>query len=164
MTIHKKHLNWLVAIFLFAIVAVVFQQIFTSMTEQGIASGGPYNNGAAYPAAVAVLLGVMVGVQFLVDVVTSKQDTESKRTAVKDLVLPVSLLAIFTTYLLLLGWLGYHLTTPVMVFSIIMLCGAKRPITTAAAAIVISISFAFLFEFFLKIVLPGGILGLNIPW
>ena len=32
------------------------------------------------------------------------------------------------------------------------------------AALAMSFCFAFLFEFFLKIVLPGGVFGLNIPW
>ena len=41
-----KTLQWMVYGFLAIIVAIVFQQVYTSMTEQGIASGGPYNNGA----------------------------------------------------------------------------------------------------------------------
>ena len=56
----KKHAEYLVIIFFLMVIGIVFQQIATSMTEQGIASGTPYDNAAAYPRAVAILAGALL--------------------------------------------------------------------------------------------------------
>ena len=45
--IKRKHVELCVIIFFAFVIAVVFQQIFTSLAEQGIATGGPYDNAAA---------------------------------------------------------------------------------------------------------------------
>ena len=56
----RQHAEWLVALFFSVVIAVVFYEIATSMTEQGIASGGPYDNAAAYPRAVAIVIGIFI--------------------------------------------------------------------------------------------------------
>ena len=45
----SRTLNFFALGFLLAVVVTVFWQIGTDLKEQGIASGGPYDNAAAYP-------------------------------------------------------------------------------------------------------------------
>lgn len=163
MSINSKHANWLVIGFFAIIIAVVFQQIATSMTEQGIASGSPYDNAAAYPKAVAIIIGILLLLQLILGRFERIQ-RDANNTSFSDLLKPAGLIAIFAVYLGLLGVLGYHLTTPPMIIAIMILCGVRSPLTLIALGFSISIVFAFLFEYFLKIVLPGGIFALNIPW
>ena len=75
-----KTLQWMVYGFLAIIVAIVFQQVYTSMTEQGIASGGPYNNGAAYPRAIAITIGVLLVCQIFTDRFSTESEQEITRT------------------------------------------------------------------------------------
>ena len=65
-----RYLSWLVALFFAVIIALVFQQIATSMTEQGIASGGPYDNAASYPRAIAIIIGVLIALQLVSERIT----------------------------------------------------------------------------------------------
>lgn len=148
-----------------AIIAVVFQQIHTSMTEQQIASGGPYDNAAAYPRIIAILIGIMVAIQASFTFLKRKSSPEDQQAiAFSELKRPAALLIIFALYLGLLGTLGYHLTTTPMILAIMVLCGMRLSISTAAISFSIAIAHAYAFEVFLKVVLPGGIFGLNIPW
>ncbi len=158
----SRTLTLMVTVFFVIIVAIVFQQIHTSMQEQGIASGGPYDNAAAYPRAVALAIAVLVIVQILIEFGTGQRerivvDPHGFKRA-------VGLLAVFAIYLGCLGWLGYHLTTTPMVFSIMIICGARQFGKMLLAALIMSFGFAFIFEKFLNVVLPGGVLSLNIPW
>ena len=165
MVIRRKHLNWLVVSFFVAIIAVVFQQIYTSMAEQGIATGGPYDNAAAYPRAITVLIGGVVVLQLLLSRLGPlNTEADNQIIAFAQLKRPAALLIIFGAYLGLLGYLGYHLTTAPMIFAIMVLCGMRVALSTIGTALIISFSFAYAFEVFLKVVLPGGIFGLNIPW
>ncbi len=166
MTMRKKHIGWMVVAFFVAIIAVVFQQIYTSMTEQGIASGGPYDNAAAYPAAVAILIGILVLLQAGLGLLRAlpPSDEENEAISLARLKRPAGLLLIFGIYLALLGPLGYHLTTAPMIFAVMVLCGMRIALVTIAVSVVIAFVLAFAFEVFLKVVLPGGIFALNIPW
>ena len=174
MIIKRKHVELCVIIFFAFVIAVVFQQIFTSLAEQGIATGGPYDNAAAYPSAIATLIGAFVLVQLLI-IAFSNEPIEknidnktmySAETSVKNagLTRPFFLLVIFSIYLGMLQYFGYHLTTTPMVTAIMLLCGMRNYFTIAVSAISISLVLAFLFENFLNVVLPGGIFHLNIPW
>ena len=174
MIIKKKNVEFLAFIFFISVVAVVFQQIFTSLTEQGIATGGPYDNAAAYPRAIAALIATLVAVQFLIVMFfdaridtesnTNKGNSPERLMKVASLIRPFFLLLIFAVYLGMLQYFGYHLTTPPMVIAIMLLCGMRAYITIVVTAVAISLVLAFLFENFLNVVLPGGILHLNIPW
>lgn len=163
--VRKRHLHWLVVVFFVAIIAVVFQQIYTSMTDQGIASGGPYDNAAAYPRLVAVLIGAMLVLQTVL-AKFRPQDSEfdNETLNIYELRRPAALLIIFAVYLVLLGQLGYHLTTTPMIVAIMVLCGLRFTAFTIAMALFIAFVSAYLFEAYLKVVLPGGIFSLNIPW
>ncbi len=51
-----------------------------------------------------------------------------------------------------------------MIIALLLVCGAGMSIRTVLIALLISFSLAYFFEAHLKVVLPGGIYGLNIPW
>lgn len=161
----SRQANWMVVVFLAIIIGIVFQQIHTSMEEQGIASGGPYDNAAAYPRAIAILIGIMLVAQGIGMWLRRQETPASSDTAlVSELVRPALLILIFGLYLFCLSTLGYHLSTTPMLIAVMLLCGVRKPHVLASVALGISFVFAFLFEYFLTIVLPGGYFGLNIPW
>lgn len=162
MRITVRQANWLTVVVLLVIVGIVFHQIATNMAEQGIASGGPYDNAAAYPKSVAILLGAMALLQAILMIVRRAPDDPS--ASAEQLRRPVLLVLIFAVYLALLDWLGYHLTTVPMLIAVMLLCGMRRPMRILPQAVAISFALAYFFEAYLKIVLPGGVFQLNIPW
>lgn len=162
--ISNKLLNCLVALFLLIVVAIVFQQISTSMTEQGIATGGPYDNGAAYPRAVAIVIAVLVVLQLLLSLFVKTDSQESATASLEQLKRPAATLLVFALYVAALTTLGYHLTTAPMIFALMWVCGARSYLKQIVVALVLAFAFAYIFEKVLNVVLPGGILSLNIPW
>ena len=164
MIIEKKRVETIAVVFLSMVVAVVFQQIYTSLAEQGISTGGPYDNAAAYPRGVAILMAFLLAIQVCVFCFADGSKKPAKLAKFSDLILPFSLLLIFACYLGLLGHLGYHLTTPLMIIAIMLLCGMRNLLAIVGSSAGISLTLAFLFERFLNVVLPGGIYRLNIPW
>lgn len=162
--ISGKLINWIIALFLAAVVAIVFQQISTSMTEQGIATGGPYDNGAAYPRAVAIVIAVLVLLQLLYSAFSKPDAQENQATSLAQLKRPAGVLLVFTIYVSALTTVGYHLTTTPMIFALMWVCGARSYLKQAVAALVMAFAFAYIFEKILNVVLPGGIFALNIPW
>jgi len=167
---NRKRAEWLVALFFTAVVIIVFQQILTDMTESGIASGGPYNNAASYPKGIAVIIGILLVTQFIlrfVPVFRKKMianDSEKKKASPSDIKRVVGLLVIFAVYLWALGVLGYYISTPLMIGAIMMLSGIRKPRELVVVSLLISFFLAFVFEFFLKTVLPIGIFRISIPW
>ncbi len=159
--ITPRRMGWVVAAFFALIVALVFQQIATSMTEQGIASGGPYDNAADYPRTVAIFIGILIAIQLIADNFSRVTEPVSDSISLKR---PIALLVIFAVYLVALSPFGYHLTTTPMVFAIMWVCGARQIGRLIIAALAMSFGFAFIFEKFLNVVLPGGMFGLNIAW
>lgn len=160
----NKQVNWLVIVFFAIIIAVVFQQIYTSMTEQGIATGGPYDNAAAYPRAIAVIIGLLLLLQAVANRLSGNSADTAADFPIERVYRPLALLGTFALYLGLLGVLGYHLTTTPMLFALLLVCGARPSLHTIVIAIVVAFALAYFFEAHLKVVLPGGIYGLNIPW
>ncbi len=131
------------------------------MTEQGIASGSPYDNAAAYPRAVAIVIG---GLLVLVVLMGHSSLDEGAALAIGDLRRPAFLLLIFAAYLFALGTVGYHLATTPMLIAVMLLGGARSPVEIVAVSACVAFGLAWFFEAFLKIVLPGGIFSLNIAW
>ncbi len=163
--IRPSQLNWLVTAFFAGIVAVVFQQIHTSMTQQGIASGGPYDNAASFPRAVAIAIAVLVAGQLVLDVLRARQGVRTgDATRLADLKRPALLLVLFALYLNVLTVLGYHLTTTPMVFGVMWICGARQIPSLVVSSLAMSFAAAYIFEKVLNVVLPGGYFALNIPW
>ncbi|MGI9416236.1 MAG: tripartite tricarboxylate transporter TctB family protein [Geminicoccaceae bacterium] len=157
----RRHAEWLVALFFSIVIAIVFYEIATSMTEQGIASGGPYDNAAAYPRAVAIVIGIFVVLALTIDRASA---SDGGALAARDLRRPALLLLIFAIYLWALSYLGYHLATTPMLMAVMVLGGARSPVEIIAASAGVAFALAWFFEAFLKIVLPGGIFSLNIAW
>lgn len=163
--ISTKYISWLITLFLVIVIAIVFQQISTSMTEQGIASGGPYNNGAAYPRSIAIAIAALLLIEFILNMLRTKlkPDTHTE-IRLKDLERPALLLLLFAIYVSVLTMVGYHLVTAPMVFGMMWICGAREKIKLAVASLIIAFASAYIFEKILNVVLPGGVFGLNIPW
>lgn len=166
MTISKTHAEWLAVVLFIAVVGLVFQQAATNMAEQGIASGGPYDNAAAYPKTIAIALGLLTAAQVLLQIVRSRKSPAQKDESapLRLLARPAALVVIFAVYLGCLGLIGYHIATPIMLAALMALCGIRRPLAILVPAVLISVGFAYVFEAWLKIVLPGGFLHINIAW
>lgn len=161
--ISNKHARWFVLLFFGGLIAIVFYQISTDMADQGIASGGPYDNAAAYPGGISILLGFLLAMIAVLE--WRMQDNDlGPRYSLGDLKRPFLLLVVFAAYLIGLGTLGYHLSTPPMIMAYLLLGGVRKPLEIVVSGFAISLIIAFFFEVPLKIVLPGGIFALNIPW
>ncbi|MEQ8601100.1 MAG: tripartite tricarboxylate transporter TctB family protein [Devosia sp.] len=166
MTINRALAEWLVAILFVAVVGLVFQQAATDMAAQGIASGGPYDNAAAYPKTIAIVLGILTFAQVVIQMIRSRVAPHDNGSSVpvRQLVRPAAMVVIFAVYLGCLDILGYHIATPIMLATLMGLCGIRKPLAIVLPAILVSLGFAYVFEAWLKIVLPGGFLHLNIAW
>ena len=160
-----KHAEWVAIGFFAALGALVFQQIATSMAEQGIASGGPYDNAASYPRNIAILMLALLAVQLVRELMRFGGSAElDEAPSQAGLRRAVGLLLVFVTYLFCLDWFGYHLSTAPMAAIVMLLCGLRNPIKIIGLALAMSLVLAFVFEKILNVVLPIGIFGLTIPW
>ena len=160
----RRLAQWLTIIFFVGLVALVFQQINTSMKEQGIASGGPYDNAAAFPKAVSFCIIILLSFQILIELFKLRYSHKETPIPLSEFKRPFGMLFGFAIYLLLLNPLGYHLTTAPMVYFIIVLCGYRNYVVSFFISISIALILAFIFENFLRVVLPGGIFAVHIPW
>jgi putative tricarboxylic transport membrane protein len=158
--------EWLLLSIMMLLVAVVFWQVLTDMTQAGIASGGPFDNAAAYPRGLAILLALLVVIRSIVKIRnTDKQKVmEGKIFAFTAIIRPVLLLVIFSVFLMGLKYLGYHIMTTPFIIAVLYLCGERRWVFMLLLGIVSSLTVAFAFEVLLNVVLPGGIFHFNIPW
>ena len=159
-----KFLNAAALGFFVTVITIVFWQIQTDFKEQGIASGGPYDNAASFPAAVAFIIGILLLIQFAIDQAQQEQILMKEDLEIFDLVRAGLMLAVFSIYLLVLTSIGYHLATAPMIFAIMCICGMRRLIKLFFTSIAIATTAAFVFEVFLNVVLPLGIWTVYIPW
>ena len=162
MQVTKKHAEWAVVALMVVVVGLVFQQAATDMAAQGIASGGPYDNAAAYPKLIAVALAVLVLAQAATQIV--RRHKVQGEYSVSTLARPAAVVGVFALYLACLGIAGYHLATPLMLALLMWICGLRRPLQIGLISFGVSFALAFVFEAMLRIVLPGGFLHLNIAW
>lgn len=165
----SRRLNFIALGFLLTVIVTVFWQIETNLKEQGIASGGPYNNAASYPRIIAVFIGCLLAFQFVMELVRKTEAPQRNAQQIAD-VQPSDLrragmmLAVFAVYLMVLTTVGYHLATAPMICAIMWLCGMRNVAKLAIASIAIATGFAFVFEVFLNVVLPLGIWNIFVPW
>ena len=160
--VNRTHAEWMVYGIFVSLIIVVFHQIYTVMAQAGTAAGGPYNNAAAYPRAIAAAAAVL-----MILLIATRRSGAAEKHASAASPRPgraFLLLVIFALYLWTLDLLGYHITTPLMMAAIILLSGIRRPLPVVLSSILIPFMLALVFEVFLKIVLPGGIPRLHIPW
>ncbi|MCR9137684.1 MAG: tripartite tricarboxylate transporter TctB family protein [Alphaproteobacteria bacterium] len=162
--ISSRTLNLATLGFLFAVVVIVFWQIGTDFQEQGIASGGPYDNAASYPRAIAIFIGVLVGLQLVVELLKGKPAAQAVHFERSDLARAGMMLVVFAVYLMVLTTIGYHLATAPMICAIMWICGMRNVLKLVLASVAIATGFAFVFEVFLNVVLPLGIWNIFIPW
>ncbi len=165
----SRMLNFLTLVFLLTVIVTVFWQIGTDLEEQGIAHGGPYNNAASYPRFIAIFMSILLALQFGMEFLKSKalSETEADQAAnitPSDFRRAGMMLLVFAFYLLVLTTVGYHLATTPMIFAIMWICGMRNSFKMALSSIAIATGFAFIFEFFLNVVLPLGIWNIFIPW
>ena len=160
----SRFLSVLALGFFVAVIIAVLWQIETNFKEQGIASGGPYDNAASFPRAVVFLIGFLLLIQCASDFIGTKSSAKLKIPARSDLMRAGIMLFIFAVYLSVLETIGYHLTTIPMIFSIMWICGMRNLTLLICTAVFVSTSFAFVFEVFLNVVLPLGIWTIFIPW
>ena len=160
----SRSLSVLALGFFVAVIIVVIWQIETNFKEQGIASGGPYDNAAAFPTAVIFVIGFLVVIQGALDFIGTKSSAKLKIPPRSALMRAGIMLFIFAVYLSALETIGYHLATSPMIFSIMWICGMRNITMLICAAVFVSTSFAFVFEVFLNVVLPLGIWTIFIPW
>jgi len=150
--------------FFVAVIITALWQIETNFKDQGIASGGPYDNAASFPRAVVFIMGVVITFQAIIDF--RRADNSKKVSVVKrsDFMRAVLMLITFAIYLSFLDIIGYHLATSPMIFSVMWICGTRKYIILFFAPIVVATLFAFVFEVLLNVVLPLGIWSIFIPW
>ena len=159
-----RFLNLAALGFFLAVIVTVFWQIETDFKEQGIASGGPYDNAASFPRAIAIFVGFLLLFQLAVELLKSKAVTQVDDVETSDLGRAAMMLVVFAVYLMVLTTIGYHLATAPMICAIMWICGMRNVLKLAVASVAIATGFAFVFEVFLNVVLPLGIWDIFIPW
>ncbi len=165
----SRTLNFIALGFLLAVVVTVFWQIGTDLKEQGIASGGPYDNAASYPRIIAIFVAVLLAFQFGIEVLKGKAAPETEEDQLvdmqpSDLGRAGMMLLVFAIYLMVLTTIGYHLATAPMISAIMWICGMRNIWKMVLSSVAIATGFAFVFEVFLNVVLPLGIWNIFIPW
>ncbi|SHN05033.1 tripartite tricarboxylate transporter TctB family protein [Roseibium suaedae] len=159
----RRFAEWCAAALMLVLVALVFQQIRDVLAPAGMAEGGPYDNAAAYPRGVAMVLLGLVALQIVVQLV-SRGSLNERGFRLDRFTRPAVIILIFGLYLGLLGTLGYHVASAPMLFAIMAACGSRQWGQMIAFSLGISFGLAWFFESQLDVVLPGGIFNLNIPW
>lgn len=165
LTLNRIHAEWVLIAFFMSLAGTVFQQIHTDLAEQDIASGDAFHNAAFYPQTVAILiLGTVFIRAVLLTIEMRNLEAEIPSRQVSQLVRPAQILILFGLYLFLVGSLGYHLATAPFIAMVMIICGDRKPVPTLIFSLAVAFLIAFLFEKYLKIVLPGGQFSMNIPW
>lgn len=147
--------DWIAWTILAAIPTTIYWQSATSLSEQGVARGGPMENAALFPRIVASIMAVLV-VWLAVSIFLGRVRKKSPLAGGPGTRLAFVATAYFITYLIVLPYAGYHLATPVLGFLMFWLLGI-RPITAVAGGIALSLVTAFVFEGLLNVVLPVGV-------
>jgi len=81
----SRFLSVLALGFFVAVIIAVLWQIETNFKEQGIASGGPYDNAASFPRAVVFLIGFLLLIQCALDFIGTNSSAKLKIPARSDL-------------------------------------------------------------------------------
>lgn len=163
--------HWIVLGCMFGIVALVFQQIATSLTEQGAASGDALYNAALFPRYIALTivgLGLIVAGQMLIGGVPEEEEAAPVLADEDDpstlRLQQVAVIALTLLYLVLLEPVGFHLTTFFVIGAMFMVLGARPLWQAVAASAGLTIVSSFIFEGLLKVILPVGFANLTPPY
>ncbi|MGR3804108.1 tripartite tricarboxylate transporter TctB family protein [Marinibacterium profundimaris] len=170
----RRTAEWLVLAAFLAVVALVFQQIATSLTAQGAASGDPLSNSAMFPRLVAwVMLGLsaLIAVMMLIGrmprpgeihAVDTTPDIPPEPEALRKGML-IGMIGAVVLYLLLLQPLGFQLATLALMTGLFALFGVRPWWRAVVAGAGITLLVSFVFEGILKVVLPTGVFGISLP-
>ncbi len=132
----------------------------TSLADQGVASGGPMSNAAAYPTIIAWVLVVLTLVNAL-RIISGRICEHSPLDPTPTTPLALAATALFVVYLLTVSWLGYYITTPVLLAALFAILGLG-PIVALAGAVLATLVVAAVFEGLLNVVLPLGIFSFTL--
>jgi putative tricarboxylic transport membrane protein len=150
--------DWIAWAMFAAIPVLIFWQSATSLTEQGVASGGPMQNAALFPRIIAFAMTLLVAVLGL-RLVLGRVRRPSPLHAAEGTRLALAATALFFVYLIVLPRAGFHLATPVLGFLMFWLLGI-RPLAALAGGTALSLVTAFVFEGLLNVVLPVGVFNI----
>ncbi len=164
--------HWLVLGGMFGVVALVFQQIATSLTEQGAASGDALFNAALFPRWVAITiaaLGLVVAVQMLIrgapeEEPTPEADEEIPEAPARLRFQEFAIAGLTLLYILMLEPLGFHITTFLVIGAMFLVLDARPVWRAVAASALLTFVASFVFEGLLKVILPVGFLGFAPPY
>jgi len=161
----RRLAEWIVAMLFAAVVGLVFQQISTDMTAQGIASGGPYNDAASYPRALAVVILIVLAANVGIRVLRSRSGApQSGGISAHALRRPAALLSLFALYLIALGMVGYLVASVAVMVLTLLLCGERSPLRLALVSVGVTFGLSIVFGGLLDVVLPRGHFGIALPW
>lgn len=156
----SKRLDVVLAFLFLVPVALVFQQSYTSLADQGVSTGDALNNAAMFPKMLAGLLAIFAIIQAI---------TALRRPAVDETITisvllrnSVIVMGILAVYLITLPILGYHIMTPILCGALLLLFGL-RPLLAIFVGVAMSLVVALFFESALNVILPVGIFGLALP-
>ncbi|ENM5898726.1 tripartite tricarboxylate transporter TctB family protein [Vibrio mimicus] len=149
-------------IFLFVIVLVI-QQIETSLTEQGAASGGPLANSGMYPYYIVILMALFL----FLDVLdtwflrpsndTKAIQTEKRLSTWSKIITVLSVVSLTVVYQYFLSAVGYLLLTPFYLFLLFKALHAGTVARCLLGSIGITAALYVVFQEFLNVVLPTGL-------
>lgn len=140
-------------------VLLVFYDVNTSMVEQGIAKGDAYQNAAAYPIVLSIILILCISLVIFRKLIFRNIE---KTNLIFDLK-HIQLFIIFCIYLIFLDMVGYHLLTPILLFITSFIYGERNWFITIIYSIIISLLIALIFEELLNVVLPVGVFEIALP-
>lgn len=140
-------------------ILLVFYDVNTSMVEQGIAKGDAYQNAAAYPIVLSIILILCISLVICRNLIFRNIE---KTNLIFDLK-HIQLFIIFCIYLIFLDMVGYHLLTPILLFITSFIYGERNWLTTIIYSIIISLLIALIFEELLNVVLPVGVFEIALP-
>lgn len=154
MQFRNRGFDWIAWAFFVALPPVVGWQIATSLTDQGVASGGAMQNAATFPGIVAIALAGLCIIQAL-RLVFDRTEEKAPLTGTPSTRLALVATGLFLVFLLSLGVVGYYIAAPVLLVALMRLFGVGWP-GAAVAAVVMTLAVAFVFEGLLNVVLPLG--------
>lgn len=140
-------------------ILLVFYDVNTSMVEQGIAKGDAYQNAAAYPIVLSIILILCISLVIFRKLIFRNIE---KTNLIFDLK-HIQLFIIFCIYLIFLDMVGYHLLTPILLFITSFIYGERNWFITIIYSIIISLLIALIFEELLNVVLPVGVFEIALP-
>ena len=140
-------------------ILLVFYDVNTSMVEQGIAQGDAYQNAAAYPIVLSIILILCISLVIFRKLIFRNIE---KTNLIFDLK-HIQLFIIFCIYLIFLDMVGYHLLTPILLFITSFIYGERNWFITIIYSIIISLLIALIFEELLNVVLPVGVFEIALP-